>query len=242
MNATDFNLLAALTLGFVGSSHCLAMCGGISGALGMGTQASGNANRGVILAGFNLGRIFSYGVAGLFIGIVMEISTSQVKEILQPLRWIAGLLLVAMGCYVAGWWMGLTQLERMAMPLWRHLQPLTTRLMPVRNPASALALGAIWGWLPCGMVYSTLAWAASSGSAIDTTLAMLAFGLGTAPAMIATGAAGSSINQLRQLSWFRRLAGVALIVFGLWTLPAIMPGNTDQQDNHHHHHHQPSSS
>jgi len=226
---------AAFGLGFLGSSHCLAMCGGIAGALGMGTGTVSGRRRLLLAAGFNLGRITSYAVIGLLLGGLVQWGTGAASTLLAPLRLLAGLLLIAMGCYVAGWWLGLTRLEMLAMPLWRRLQPLAAQLMPVSSLRAALALGAVWGWLPCGLVYSTLAWAASSGNAAATALAMFAFGLGTLPAMLGMTWVGERLGRLRQATALRAAAGVLLILFGAWTAWAVLPLETG--NGHHAHHH-----
>ena len=137
----------------------------------------------------------------------------------MALRVAAGLLLIAMGLYLAGWWSGLTRIEAVGRHLWRHLQPLASRLMPVSTLPRALLLGAVWGWLPCGLVYSTLLWASSQGSPTDSALLMLAFGLGTWPVLLATGMAAERLTALLRRRGVRVTGGLLVILFGLWTLP-----------------------
>lgn len=112
------------------------------------------------------------------------------------LRIVAGLLLISMGLYLGGWWSGLTRIEALGRGLWRHIQPVASRWLPVCSLPRALLLGALWGWLPCGLVYSTLLWAASQGDALDSGLLMLAFGLGTWPVLLATGMAAERLTAL----------------------------------------------
>ena len=90
--------------------------------------------------------------------------------------------------------------------------------MPVRSPGQALVLGLLWGWLPCGLVYSMLVWAVSAGDALRGAALMLCFGLGTLPNLLAMGlVAGGLASHLRQ-GWVRHLAGALVIGFGLYTL------------------------
>jgi hypothetical protein len=131
---------------------------------------------------------------------------------------VAGLFMVAMGLYIAGWWTGLGRLEQVGGLLWRRLEPFGRRLLPVRRPAQALALGALWGWLPCGLVYSALVWAVSSGGAAQGAALMLAFGLGTLPNLLLMGAAAGTVARLAQRPLVRQAAGGAVLLFGLWTL------------------------
>ncbi|SDJ81427.1 sulfite exporter TauE/SafE family protein [Microbulbifer yueqingensis] len=237
-------LAAALAIGFLGSSHCIGMCGGIAGALGVavpdGQPAWGR------LVGYSAGRLASYSLMGALVGAVGAVALPA----LGPLRVFAGLMLIAMALYVAGWWRGLVWLERGGARLWRHVQPLSARLLPVRSTPQAVALGSLWGWLPCGLVYSALTFALAQGSALRAALAMLAFGLGTVPAVIASGAAAAQVRGLVQRSSVRVVFAAVILLFGLWTLwgglshsghgsHASTPGQepaAEAADSHHHHH------
>ena len=210
-------LLSALVLGLLGGGHCIGMCGGLMGALTLAIPAEQRQRRLGLLLAYNLGRIASYGLAGLLIGAAGWALASGPAA--TALRLLAGLLLIAMGLYLAGWWSGLTRIEGIGRLLWRRLAPLARRLLPVRNAPRALLLGALWGWLPCGLVYSTLLWAASQGDALDSALLMLAFGLGTLPVLLATGLAAERLTALLRRRGVRIAGGLLVILFGLWTLP-----------------------
>lgn len=210
-------LLSAVVLGLLGGGHCLGMCGGLMGALTMAIPVDQRSRRVQLLLAYNLGRILSYGCAGLLLGLGgWALANSPAAMVL---RILAGLLLICMGLYLGGWWSGLTRIEALGRGLWRHIQPLAKRLLPVTSLPRALLLGALWGWLPCGLVYSTLLWAASQGSALDSGLLMLAFGLGTLPVLIASGLAAQRLNQLLRQRSVRTAGAVLVIIFGLWTLP-----------------------
>ncbi|WP_373388372.1 sulfite exporter TauE/SafE family protein [Pseudomonas alcaligenes] len=210
-------LVSALILGLLGGGHCLGMCGGLMGALTLAIPPEQRARRLRLLLAYNLGRILSYAAAGLLLGLAGWAVASSPAAML--LRVLAGLLLIAMGLYLAGWWSGLTRIESLGRHLWRHLQPIASRLMPVSSLPRALLLGAIWGWLPCGLVYSTLLWASSQGSPADSALLMLAFGLGTWPVLLATGMAAERLTTLLRRRGVRIAGGLLVILFGLWTLP-----------------------
>ena len=209
-------LLSALILGLLGGGHCLGMCGGLMGALTLAIPPEQRARRLRLLLAYNLGRILSYAAAGLLIGLAGWAVASSPAAML--LRELAGLLLIAMGLYLAGWWSGLTRIEAVGRHLWRHLQPVASRLMPVSSLPRALLLGAVWGWLPCGLVYSTLQWAARQGNAGNSALLMLAFGLGTWPVLLATGLAAERTNALLRKRGVRVAGGLLVIMFGLCTL------------------------
>lgn len=210
-------LLSALILGLLGGGHCLGMCGGLMGALTLAIPPEQRARRLRLLLAYNLGRILSYAAAGLLIGLAGWAVASSPAAML--LRVLAGLLLIAMGLYLAGWWSGLTRIEAVGGHLWRHLQPLASRLMPISSLPRALLLGAVWGWLPCGLVYSTLLWASSQGSPGESALLMLAFGLGTWPVLLATGMAAERLTALLRRRGVRIAGGLLVILFGIWTLP-----------------------
>ena len=210
-------LLSALILGLLGGGHCLGMCGGLMSALTLAIPAEQRAQRFKLLLAYNLGRIFSYACAGLLLGLAgWAVSNSPAAMLL---RVVAGLLLIAMGLYLAGWWSGLTRIEALGRGLWRHIQPLTRRFMPVTNLPRALILGGLWGWLPCGLVYSTLLWASSQGNALDSAALMLTFGLGTMPVLLATGMAAERLTALLRKRGVRMAGGVLVMLFGIWTLP-----------------------
>jgi len=210
-------LISAMILGLLGGGHCLGMCGGLMGALTLAIPPEQRAQRFQLLLAYNLGRISSYTLAGLLLGLAgWAVATSP---LVTGLRVIAALLLIAMGLYLAGWWSGLTRIEALGRGLWRYIQPLTRRFMPVTSLPRALVLGSLWGWLPCGLVYSTLLWAASQGNAFDSAALMLAFGLGTMPVLLATGLAAERLTSLLRQRGIRMAGGILVILFGLWTLP-----------------------
>ncbi|AVD82403.1 cytochrome biogenesis protein [Pseudomonas sp. SWI6] len=208
---------SALVLGLLGGGHCLGMCGGLMGALTLAIPPEQRGRRLRLLMAYNMGRILSYGCAGLLLGLAGWAVASSPAAL--ALRVMAALLLITMGLYLAGWWSGLTRIEALGRGLWRHIQPVASRLMPVSSVPRALLLGALWGWLPCGLVYSTLLWSASQGNAGYSAALMLAFGVGTWPVLLATGLAAERVNGLLRRRSVRVAGGVLVIVFGLWTLP-----------------------
>jgi len=208
---------SALILGLLGGGHCLGMCGGLMGALTLAIPPEQRGRRLQLLLAYNVGRILSYACAGLLVGLAGWAVASSPAAL--ALRVVAALLLIAMGLYLAGWWSGLTRIEALGRGLWRHIQPIASRLLPVSSLPRALLLGALWGWLPCGLVYSTLLWAASQGNAGYSAALMLAFGLGTWPVLLATGLAAERVSSLLRRRSVRMAGGLLVILFGLWTLP-----------------------
>ncbi len=238
-------ILAAWVLGLFGAGHCLSMCGGIMGALTMRTGGS-SARRLSIMLGYNGGRIFSYCLLGvLAAGVVAALPGTGL-----PLgRTLAGLLLVAMGLYLAHWWRGLVKLEKLGYVFWARIKPLGDRLLPVSTVPRAFGFGMVWGWLPCGLIYSALAYAAVQSSAWAGGAIMLAFGLGTLPAVLLGGVAANWLGRTLARPGLRRVFALAYILFGLWTIaaawqhaghahhqPASELGEPAMGEPHHHHH------
>ncbi len=197
---------------------------------GAGDGHGGRASRAGRALGYaliyNTGRIASYAVAGLLAG---SIGLAFGEAIHAPatlfvLRVLTGVVLAAIGLQVAFNLRLLRPLETMGMRVWRHIAPLARHLMSRSGFAATLALGALWGWLPCGLVYGMLLAAAATGDPFTGGATMIAFGLGTAPAMIATGAAGSQFQRLSRNPRFRLVAGLVVVVLGVWTAawPLVM--------------------
>jgi hypothetical protein len=224
-------LLAALVLGLLGSSHCLVMCGGIGAALGMGTDTE---RRYPTLLLFQFGRIGSYVILGAGLGALVQLLSGDSALALAVPRLISALLLIAMGLYLSSWWQGLLWLERLGQLLWRHVQPLTQQLLPVRRYRDAVLIGLCWGLLPCGLIYTSLAWSATSGNSLYAATLMFCFGLGTLPAMLVTGAAGQKLGAILRQQQLRNLAALLLIAFGFWTAWGAMGhlGHGDHEAEH----------
>jgi uncharacterized protein len=234
--ADPLALAGALLLGLGGSTHCIGMCGGIGSALGIATERK----RVPMAFAYNFGRIFSYALLGAVVGGAVQwfgVATHPfVPAIGAWLRTLAGLLIIAMGLYIGGWWFGLTRLEQLGAPIWRCVQPLTAKLLPPRTLPAAWALGILWGFLPCGLIYSTLSWAAARGNALESAQLMAIFGLGTLPAMAAVTLGGEQLRTHFQKPIVRRCAGVFLILIGAITM--VMPwrhaGHAGPHDQHQH--------
>jgi sulfite exporter TauE/SafE len=210
---------AAIMLGLLGSSHCLFMCGGIGSALGMGVAPS---RRYSMLALFQFGRVCSYTLLGAGLGASLGALGSHLPFGMSALRVLSGLLLISMGCYISNWWRGLLVLESVGKHLWRYVQPLTQSLLPVQHMHQAVLIGLCWGLLPCGLIYTALAWSASAGNSLHSAQLMFCFGLGTVPVMFATGAAGERVASVLRRRGFRNSAAALLIAYGLWTIVIVL--------------------
>lgn len=213
--------LAAFVVGLVGGAHCLGMCGGIVGALtlGLGPEVRESPRRLLpFLVAYNAGRIASYVLAGALVGGLGWFAANliAVHQAQRVLLLLAALFMVALGLYLGGWWQGLARVEAGGARLWRRVEPWGRRFLPVRRPGQALGLGLVWGWLPCGLVYSVLVWALAAGGPREGALLMLSFGLGTLPNLLLMGAVAGALTRLVRRPGVRAGAGAVVIALGLY--------------------------
>ncbi len=219
----ETGLVAASLVGLLGSTHCIGMCGGIVGAcvLSLPQQVRRSAPHLVAYLGaYNAGRLSSYTLAGGAIGFLGGQVTGlvAVETARQVGLTISAVFLILLGLYLANWWRALGALERLGARLWRYIEPAGRGLLPVRSIPRAFGVGMVWGWLPCGLVYTALVLALTSGSATSGALIMIAFGIGTLPMLLALGAAGRYLLDLSKRQPVRQLAGTLIIGFGLYSI------------------------
>lgn len=216
---TEANLLAATLLGLAGASHCIGMCGGIASAIGIGSR-----NRRSLILAYQAGRIISYTALGYFLGAAASLLDLPAWR--MGLRFLAAFMLIAMGLYTANWWLGLKHLERLGSAVWRPIQDLSRPLLPATRIPQALALGSVWGFLPCGLIYSALTWASTQANANDSAILMLFFGLGTLPAMLTASLGANWVSKFLKKLWVRRTIGASLCGWGTFNLMMILRHST----------------
>jgi sulfite exporter TauE/SafE len=222
------DLAGAFIVGLLGGVHCLGMCGGIVGALTLGLpqQNAAGSRFWVLQLAYNLGRILSYAMAGIIaggLGLLLA-QTGPLQYVQQVLSVIAGLFMIMLGLYLGGWWTGLAKVEKAGAVIWKRIEPAGRKLLPVRSPGQAFLLGMVWGWLPCGLVYSVLIWSLSAGGMAEGALLMGAFGLGTLPNLLLMGAAAGWMGSFLRKPVARRIASALVIVFGILMLLQLRPG------------------
>lgn len=218
----ELSLISAFLVGLLGGGHCVGMCGGIVAAVTL--SLPGQQPKISYLLAYNGGRITSYAAAGVLAGLLGASSffLQQVLPVERLLYALSSLMLVVLGLYLAGLWQGVLVLERMGGALWRQVQPLSKKLLPLRSTPQAFALGLVWGWLPCGLVYSVLVAALATGSGGQGGLLMLAFGLGTLPTLLAMGLTAVRLKVFLQQCWVRRVSGGLVLGFGVVGLARLI--------------------
>jgi len=228
---------SAFLLGLFSTIHCVGMCGGIIGALSLSLPVKIRNNKArmlMFITTYNIGRILSYSFAGLVAGAIGTgvLASAGFDQGHAILRAIGVAMMIAIGLYLAGWLPQLAIVEKIGVPVWKKLEPVGRKLLPVASLPKALAYGLIWGWLPCGLVYFVLLWALTAGNAAQGALTMLAFGIGTLPTLLATGFMTSWLTRFARSSTARQVVGLLIVAMAIGSLFIPMG---DHLPGHHHH-------
>lgn len=216
---SDF--LAAFFIGLAGSVHCVSMCGGVTAGLSM--AAPKNSNKLPYIASYNIGRALSYTLAGAITGALSSILSHQLNNGIAWLHLISGIFLLLVAAYIGNWWPILTHLEKAGSVIWRFISPLSKKLIPFSTPIHALPYGFIWGWLPCGLVYSALTWSLASQNALNGAVIMLCFGLGTLPSMILTAYSTTQLTALLKNPQTKQIMAILICIFALFSISKSLP-------------------
>ncbi len=212
-------VITAFMMGFFSSAHCVFMCGGIAQALSSQIQSQFVIK--TLL--FHAGRIACYGMLGLLFGGAIHLFANEYHQLAKWLRHVAGGLLVVIGLYLMGRDRLVKAFEARFTFIWRKVQPIMQRWLPIRKNHQALLVGFLWGFLPCGIIYSTLLWVSATSQSYSAGLLMILFGLGTLPAFALIHLTGLPLVQYLKSHAFRQWAGLLFIVFGVWTILAVSP-------------------
>lgn len=224
-------LSAAFMAGIAGSAHCVLMCGGLAGALSLRSRTitpGGNAWRDASL--YHIGRLGGYATAGALFGLFGATlqATVDLPLLATTARLAAGLLVILAAVRVLSGLNVLAWIERLGARFWKLMQPIVGQAAASRGSSRSLLIGLLWGWLPCGLVYSVLLLAALSGNTARGAGIMLAFGLGTLPAMLSSSALATRLSHWTRQHGARQLSGALLLVFGFWMVGSAIPtGHAD---------------
>jgi sulfite exporter TauE/SafE len=132
--------------------------------------------------------------------------------------------MMSAGLYIAGWFPRFAYIEKIGTRFWKKIEPFGRKLIPVKTHTQAYLFGMVWGWLPCGLVYSALALVATADDIAKSALLMLAFGLGTLPAVMGVGIMTSILTRLSRIQRFKQIVGLFMIALALLAaLPWLNP-------------------
>lgn len=227
MNSLDPAVwVAAFMTGVMGSGHCFAMCGGIAGGIGALTAKKGSGNILSAILPFHLGRLLSYAalgaLAGGLVGIAGVFGSTHIVG--RWLRLATAVLIALIGLRFLFSWRGLDFIEQGGGLIWKRISPWMMKISGRQQASWRLLLGLGWGLLPCGLVYTVLLTAGSTGSVFGGFATMLAFGIGTLPAMLGLTLAAPGLSALLSDRTFRIFIGFSLLVLALWmVLTVVLP-------------------
>jgi sulfite exporter TauE/SafE len=216
---TEFSLLSAFVIGLLGAAHCIGMCGGVIASLSSAIPNYKHADfkqKLPFLVNYNVGRVFSYAIAGFIVASSSEMLTKSFALNINYLHIFSSLVLFLMGLYIANISNLLARIEKIGSILWKRLSPMTKVFLPLQSPLQAVPLGMLWGWLPCGLVYSMLTWSLAAGDGTQGALIMLCFGLGTAPVLFLVGSAATHYKNMVQNQTVRLILGIAIMLYAQW--------------------------
>ena len=233
-------IVAAFMMGFLGSPHCLGMCGGLVTAFGLSMQGVSAGKKRALIALYHFGRLLSYAVLGIIAGLIGT-------TVLEPLmtgshlpRILLGLVLVLIGVAMLGVPL-LNKLEKVGMKFWQWLAPLRQKIFPLTTFPRALMAGLLWGYLPCGLVYGALLMAVVGHDVATGAVLMFTFGLGTVPMLVATQETVGWLHQQIGRLRLRQLNGAVMVLSGLAVIVVPMAmhhgGHHGHGSHGHAHHH-----
>lgn len=223
------SFFVAFAMGLFSSIHCIGMCGSIIGTLTLSLKPEIRNNKSTLfpfVLNYNIGRITSYAIAGGLAGLAGTLLRLPFDEGLghRVLQLFSAAIMLSAGLYIAGLFPRFAYIEKIGSKFWKIIEPFGRRLIPVNTRTDAFLFGMVWGWLPCGLVYATLALAATSGDVLRSSLTMLSFGLGTLPAVIGIGIMTDVLTKLSGIKHFKLIAGLLLIFIALIAVfPQINP-------------------
>ena len=221
--------LVAFIMGLFSSMHCIGRCGSIIGTLTLSLSPEIRNNKKRLLPfvfNYNFGRITSYAIAGALVGVIEALLTAHLGQTQghRILQILSAVIMGSAGLYIAGWFPRFAYIEKAGVMLWKTIEPYGRKLIPVKNRTHAYLFGMVWGWMPCGLVYSALALSATAGDASKSAMTMLAFGLGTLPAVIGVGVMTQLLTRLSRIQRFKQAIGLFMIILALFSaLPWLNP-------------------
>ncbi|MEM9101335.1 MAG: sulfite exporter TauE/SafE family protein [Pseudomonadota bacterium] len=236
-------IIALFIMGFLGTGHCMGMCSPV--ALAFSSSSSSEKTNWLHVLCIHLGRILAYVSLGFVVAALVNSleSFKAVQAYLHIFRYFAAFLLIFVAFYVVGWWSFIPWIERVGKPLWRWVQPTFREHLPPKTVKASLICGYFWGFLPCGLVYSAILIAATSGSDLFEKVAgMLAFGLGTTWVFLLITQLSQHVQRIRhtpiwKISTFSLLMGTSLWMFYNEIHVDHSQHHSSDGDTHEHHHH-----
>ncbi len=222
-------LLSAIVLAFVGSVHCVGMCGGFPLAIAQATVKRRALPLRQLM--YHFGKITAYALLGAVAGSLGGTLAGLLDNAQRTLSIALGIALVLVGLGLIGIIKGI---NTGAFAHWRRLTRKMGKMLQAGTKRTLFVLGMLNGVLPCGLVYGAMALAAASGGAGSGALIMGIFGVATMPALLALAFLGTLLKPM----WRSRMhlaSGIVIILLGVVTLyRGVADGHTHNQHQNHH--------
>lgn len=216
----NISFFTAFLFGFLGSVHCVGMCGGIITAISLKTLDDKKYFYFYQFI-YNIGRIFSYGLIGIFVGsfgfFFFDLFSIDVKFLF---RFFFPVWTIYLGFYFLGFFKNFfSYFEKISYDFFIFLnKKKIVKVFFIKSPFKEFFIGLIWGNMPCGLVYSALSLTFVSGSILKSFFLMIFFGLGTMPSLMFTGIFYSKIFFYKKKKFFIKLIGFFTILTGFYFL------------------------
>lgn len=229
------HLAAAALLAGTGGLHCAAMCGGIASTLTFTIPAAAREGKKLWVWQllFGTGRVSTYMVLGAGAGALGDRLLKHLSS--EHYHWpalLSGIIMLLLAVQLLGKSNPLVRIEKIGTRVWRSVQPLLKGLMPVDKPIKALAFGGLWGFMPCGLLYSALMLAAATTSPLAGALTMLVFGLITIPPVASAGVFAGKLRHLREGVGRPIALLLVLLVAGVFFYQAFAHHHHDDHGTH----------
>jgi sulfite exporter TauE/SafE len=215
-------LISAWLVGALGGLHCLSMCGGFAAAFAAGDHGVGGVSpllpRGAIVrqqAGYHAGRIVTYALLGAAFGAggAALLKAADLLTLQRGMYVFANLVLLALGVRLALNKQGDGWLQRAGARMFGTALPYVRPLLRQPGVRGRVAVGLLWGLVPCALIYSVLPLAMFSGGAWQGATVMLAFGVGTLPNLAVAGMFFQRTRPMLERTTLRFAAGALLSAF-----------------------------
>jgi sulfite exporter TauE/SafE len=207
----------AFMTGLMGTGHCIGMCGGLVGALSL--SEAGQKGGWLFHLLYNVGRITTYTFIGAVVGWLGSALayTDQFKLLTRSLLLASDVFIILIGLGTAGLfaWLNATNFDFTGPT--KAITAAVNSLRKLPPGIAALPLGLLFGFIPCGYLYAVAITAAQSAEVTTGALMLLAFGLGTAPALLIFGSAAHWLSG-RVRTWMLRTAGLLVAGMGIINL------------------------
>jgi sulfite exporter TauE/SafE len=214
MNIPFEYLIPAFLMGFLGSGHCVAMCGSLSMALGFSVPNDKPFLLYSIMISF--GRIFGYGLIGFTVNFFAQSVVSLTQGGVLYLAFLSSILMFGIGLHIANISSVVLKTEFIGKWFQPLIDPIKAKILPIDSLIKCILYGFFWGFLPCGLVYTALSLALTSPSSVTGFLVMLFFGLGTLPTLVGLTLVNAKLNLILNRSYVRVLLGVSVMLMALW--------------------------